>query len=158
VTTAFAADKVLAGRRGTSPAFGGAEACGYEIRHGHVDVSGGQPMVTTDDGAPEGCMIGAVIGTSWHGLLECDDLRRALLRWVAERTGRDFTPGDASFAAVREARLDTLGDLVAEHVDTAAIARLLHDGAPSDLPIIPPAGAPRPTHHHVHAHHVAAGP
>jgi adenosylcobyric acid synthase len=142
VTTAFSTDKVLARRRGTSPVFDGAPAAGYEIRHGRVDVMSGRPLLMTDDGAPEGCVVDAVIGTSWHGLLESDELRRALLRWVAERTGRDFTPGDMAFADVREVRLDVLGDLVGDHLDTVAIEQLLAAGAPPDLAVIPPAGAP----------------
>ena len=35
-----------------------------------------------------------------------------------------MAPG-TDFAAVREARLDVLGDLVAEHLDTAAVGRLI---------------------------------
>jgi adenosylcobyric acid synthase len=142
VTTRFAPTKVLARRTGTSPAFGGVTAGGYEIRHGRVTVDGGTPLLRTHDGHDDGCVDGAVLGTSWHGLLEHDDLRRALLCRVAERAGRDFTPGRVSFARVREARLDALGDLVADHLDTAAVDTLLTAGAPADLPVVPPAGAP----------------
>jgi adenosylcobyric acid synthase len=124
VATTFAADKVLARVRGHSALFD-APAEGYEIHHGRVTVAGGQPLLHDEHGAAEGCVRGAVIGTSWHGLLEGDALRRALLAEVAERRGLAFTPGDVSFADVREARLDTLGDLVADHLDTAAIERLL---------------------------------
>jgi adenosylcobyric acid synthase len=46
-----------------------------------------------------------------------------------------------SFAAVRQARLDALGDLVADHLDTAAVLRLLDGGPPAGLPFVPP-GAP----------------
>jgi adenosylcobyric acid synthase len=34
-----------------------------------------------------------------------------------------------------------LGDLVADHIDTHALLRLIHDGAPAGLPFVPP-GAP----------------
>ena len=34
-----------------------------------------------------------------------------------------------------------LGDLIEEHVDTAALLRLIEDGVPSGLPFVPP-GAP----------------
>ena len=80
-------------------------------------------------------------GTTWHGTLENDVFRRAFLTEVAERAGRDFrvAPG-TNFAAVRQARLDTLGDLVAEHLDTEALRRLIERGPPSGLPVIPPAG------------------
>jgi adenosylcobyric acid synthase len=51
-------------------------------------------------------------------------------------------PGDRSFAEVRRQRLDLLGDLIAEHADTAAIDRLIEAGPPPGLPFVPP-GAPR---------------
>jgi adenosylcobyric acid synthase len=70
-----------------------------------------------------------VWGTSWHGALENNEFRRAFLTEVAALAGRDFTPApDTDFAAVREARLDTLGDLVAGHLDTAALAALIEGG------------------------------
>jgi adenosylcobyric acid synthase len=42
---------------------------------------------------------------------------------------------------VRQQRLDVLGDLVADHLDTDALVRLLSDGVPAGLPFVPP-GAP----------------
>ncbi len=67
--------------------------------------------------------------------------RRAFLTEVAALAGRDFTVcPDTDFAVVRQARLDVLGDLVAEHLDTAALARLIGEGPPPGLPVIPPAG------------------
>jgi adenosylcobyric acid synthase len=50
-------------------------------------------------------------------------------------------PGTVSFEDVRQDRLDALGDLVADHLDTAAVLALLEDGAPDGLPFVPP-GAP----------------
>jgi adenosylcobyric acid synthase len=86
--------------------------------------------------------VGAVRGTSWHGIFESDGFRRAFLRAVSAEAGSRFTPVDGvCFAAVREARLDILGDLVAAHLDAAALSRLIEDGPPRDLPFVPP-GAP----------------
>jgi adenosylcobyric acid synthase len=79
-----------------------------------------------------------VVGLAWHGILEGDTFRRAFLGWVAAERGLDWVPGTRPFAAVREQRLDVLGDLVADHVDTAALERLLDEGAPSGLPFVPP--------------------
>jgi adenosylcobyric acid synthase len=141
VETVFAAGKVLANPRGHAPWLGGAESAGYEIHHGRTRRFGGEPLLL-GDGGEDGCRSGTVLGTSWHGLLEGDRLRRALLGWVAAVRGLDWLPGERPFAAVREARLDALGDLVAEHADTAAIARLVERGAPPGLPVIPPGGAP----------------
>ena len=60
---------------------------------------------------------------------------------MAAAAGRDFTPApDTSFAALREARLDVLGDLVERHLDTAALLRLLENGVDEGLPVLPPGG------------------
>jgi adenosylcobyric acid synthase len=89
--------------------------------------------------AGEGCRVGAVLGTVWHGALESDGARRALLSEVADAVGRDWRPGSVAFEDVRQARLDALGDLVADHLDTDAVRALLPGGAPQGLPFVPPA-------------------
>ncbi len=77
-----------------------------------------------------------------HGTLECDDFRRAFLADVAALAGRGCTPQpDTSFAAIRQARLDTLADLAADHLDQAAVDRLIEHGAPPGLPVIARASA-----------------
>jgi adenosylcobyric acid synthase len=101
----------------------------YEIRHGVTE--GG------DGSFPGGCRRGVVRGTSWHGLLEDDEFRRAFLAEIAAEAGRDFTPAaDTDFAKIRENRLDLLGDLVADHLDTTAITGLIEHGAPRGLPSV----------------------
>jgi adenosylcobyric acid synthase len=139
VETVFAADKVLANPRGHAPWLGGAQAAGYEIHHGRTRRFGGEPLLLGDRGE-DGCRAGAVLGTSWHGLLEGDELRRALLAWVARRRGRRWVPGTRSFADVREAHLDRLGDWLADSVDEPALLELIEKGAPAGLPVIPPGG------------------
>jgi adenosylcobyric acid synthase len=116
---------------------------GYEIHHGVADVTGGDVFISDDRGhSLDGCRVGAVWGTHWHGSLESDGFRRAFLREVAAAAGRRFVPAaDTSFAALREEQLDRLGDLIEEHADTDALWRLIESGAPSGLPFIPP-GAP----------------
>jgi adenosylcobyric acid synthase len=69
-------------------------------------------------------------------VLEDDGLRRGLLRAVAAARGRALTPGSHSFAALRERRLDALGDLVERHLDGDAVLDLLAAGAPAELPAI----------------------
>jgi len=134
VATTFAADKVLRTVAGHSDLLVSAVG-GYEIRHGRPAVHGGAPLLITADGDPEGCAVGATLGTSWHGLLEHDDARRALLRWVAARRALAFVPApDVSFAAERERQLDVLGDLVEHHLDTDHLRALIEHGVPTDLP------------------------
>ena len=131
-TVEFAVDKTLGRPAGSAY---GAPVTAYEIHHG---------VVTVDDGAepfPGGCRTGSVWGTSWHGVLENDDFRRAFLADVAERAGRDFVPAPGvSFAALRAERLDALGELVGRHLDTDALCRLLESGPPKGLPSLPPGG------------------
>lgn len=134
----FAEEKTLG--RPTGAALGH-PVHGYEIHHGVVTVD-------WDSGRPaaepflDGARAGSVRGTTWHGALENDGFRRAFLAEVAATTGRRFVPApDTDFAAVREARLDRLGDLIAEHADTGALWRLIEGGAPPGLPLLPPGSA-----------------
>ena len=134
VTTEFGREKLLRRRSGRC-AWLDTAAAGYEIRHGRVSRHGGEPLLECD-GEPDGCRHGAVLGTSWHGALEHDEFRRALLVRLAAERGRAFVPGDTSFASARAARLDALGDLVAGHLDTARLAGLIEAGPPDGLPDI----------------------
>jgi adenosylcobyric acid synthase len=133
VRATFSPDKQLG--RPAGSAYGAAVAA-YEIHHGAVTVedAGAEPFL-------DGCRVASTWGTSWHGTLENDAFRRAFLTDVAELAGRHFTPApDTSFAAARQAHLDVMGDLVAAHLDTAALIRLIEEGPPVGLPVIPPGG------------------
>ncbi|CAO5186669.1 Cobyric acid synthase [Frankia sp. AiPs1] len=136
VRTVFAREKLL-GRR-TATGVTGHRVSGYEIRHGRLTIAE-HPGATRF--AADGVRVGAVCGTSWHGLLENDAFRAAYLRDVAAAAGRAYIPAGVRFAEVRARRLDALGDLVADHLDTAALRRLIDTGAPPGLPFLPP-GAP----------------
>jgi adenosylcobyric acid synthase len=136
VRVAFGAAKRLARPAGSAY---GCAVTGYEIHHGVavVDEAGAEPFL-------DGCRSGAVWGTSWHGTMENDAFRRAFLAEVAALAGRDFVPAPGTdFAALREARLDVLGDLVADHLDTDALLGLISAGPPPGLPVIPPGGGGR---------------
>jgi adenosylcobyric acid synthase len=135
VRTRFAPDKVLRRRTGRSPLLDTA-AGGYEIRHGRVERRGGDALLVDAGGEPDGCALGTVLGTSWHGVLEHDAFRRALLARVAVARGRVIALGTEPFAAARERQLDDLGDLVADHLDTDRLTALIQRGAPADLPTI----------------------
>ncbi|MBJ7453151.1 MAG: cobyric acid synthase CobQ, partial [Blastococcus sp.] len=126
----FAPEKTLGRPSGSAL---GEPVTGYEIHHG---------VATLDDGAEpflDGARAGSVFGTTWHGALENDGFRRAFLCEAAALTGRRFVPAPGTdFAGIREARLDRLGDLVAEHADTDALWRLIEQGPPAGLPLLPP--------------------
>ena len=135
VETVFEREKVLGRPEGRAPGFGNAAVSAYEIHHGRVRRLGGDPLFTVA-GDDEGSRVGTTLGTSWHGVLESDGFRRALLAWVSEERGLDWRPGNESFAEAREAQLEKLGDLVAEHVDREALLRLIDDGPPSGLTVV----------------------
>jgi adenosylcobyric acid synthase len=136
VRTRFAVEKRLRRVSGTVALAGGAPATGYEIRHGEPSRHGGEAMIDDGSAGGEGCAVGAVLGTSWHGLLEGDAVRRGLLAWVAARRGRRWLAGTEPFAAVRERHLDRLGSLISEHVDVAALEAVIEGGAPAGLPVV----------------------
>jgi len=124
VHTEFGAEKVLRLPSGSAL---GQEASGYEIHHGRITRGeGGEDFLG-------GARDGAVFGTMWHGSLESDGLRRALLAEVAAATGRAVPASDVSFAARREARLDLLGDLVEQNLDVDRLLDLAMSGAPRGL-------------------------
>jgi adenosylcobyric acid synthase len=132
----FAREKTLGRPVGTAL---GEPVRGYEIHHGVVTVdAAAEPFL-------DGARAGSVFGTTWHGALENDGFRRAFLTEVARIAGRRFVaaPG-TDFAAVRESRLDRLGDLVAEHADTDALWRLIESGPPEGLPMLPPGAGLNP--------------
>jgi adenosylcobyric acid synthase len=132
VRVRFAREKTLARPVGEAL---GETVTGYEIHHGVAEVLGGEAFL-------DGCRVGPVWGTHWHGSLESDAFRRAFLREVAAAAGRRFVPApDTSFEALREEQLDKLGDLIEEHADTDGLWRLIESGAPVGLPFVPP-GAP----------------
>jgi adenosylcobyric acid synthase len=115
----------------------GESVTGYEIHHGRVAHRGDPPLVS---GADDGSDGGHLLGTHWHGLFENDGFRRALLRrvaYLADRPG--FRPApDTNFAALRDAQLDLLGDLVSTHLDTDALLDLIEHGPPPGLPVLAP--------------------
>ena len=137
VDVVFDPDKHLGTSEGTAL---GERVTGYEIHHGRVVLPSARPL-----GDGEGALAGAVLGSHRHGLLENDGFRRTVLRRAAEAAGRAFVPApDTDFAAVRDAQLDLLGDLVAEHLDTDALWRLLEQGPSRGLPVVAPGGPVSP--------------
>jgi adenosylcobyric acid synthase len=123
----FARRKSLGRPTGTAL---GEPVIGYEIHHGVVSVEGGTGFL-------DGCAAGSVRGTTWHGIFENDSFRRAFLTDVAATAGRRFVVSpDTSFAGLRQARLDALGDAVADNLDTDALLRLIDGGVPDGLPTV----------------------
>lgn len=127
VRTDFVAEKTLRLPIGSAL---GVPASGYEIHHGRITVGSGDNFLG-------GARKGQVFGTMWHGSLEGDELRNALLATVSDRE-----VSSVSFSEARERRMDLLGELVEEHLDVDALLGLAMNGAPTDMPILEP-GASR---------------
>lgn len=110
---AFDPDKTL--RHWDKPLYG------YEIHHGQVTRS------AADDWLRVGLRRGNVFGTHWHGLLDNDAVRRSWLTDAAAACGRDgfVVADDVDVTALRDAQLDVMADLLAEHVDIDAVLRLV---------------------------------
>jgi adenosylcobyric acid synthase len=133
VTVTFHERKTVG--RPVGEALGEKVTTAYEIHHGIATPRAGaraEPFL-------DGFRSGTVWGTTWHGAFESDGFRRAFLLEVAAVAGRDFVPADGvEFAAVRSGRLDALADLVADHLDTAALDSLITSGPPAALPLLAP--------------------
>ena len=115
----FDADKTL--KHWDTPLYG------YEIHHGRL------ARCAEPDWLGVGIRRGQVYGTHWHGLLDNDAVRRTWLAEVAAGAGRSgfVVSDDVNVAALRDAQLDVMADLLAAHVDIGAVLGLVESGAPA---------------------------
>jgi adenosylcobyric acid synthase len=67
----------------------------------------------------DGCRVGEVWGTMWHGTFENDHFRRAWLAEIARAAGSAWTPDPAApgFADRRERMIDILADMIDQRLD-----------------------------------------
>jgi adenosylcobyric acid synthase len=99
---------------------------GYEIHHGQVIRS------AEADWSGVGISRGSLYGTHWHGLLDNNRFRRDWLAAAATAAGRHgfVVAPDVDVPARRDSQLDTMADLLAAHLDVAAVTALIENGAP----------------------------
>jgi len=96
---------------------------GYEI---HCGVSRGaaleHPLLHLDDGRSDGALSadGQIAACYLHGLFDAPDSGAALLRWAGFAGARTIDRN-----ALREQAIDTLADAIEQHLDLAALERLL---------------------------------
>jgi adenosylcobyric acid synthase len=117
-TVTFGRSKTL----GTpSTSWRGHPVTAYQIHHGRVRPDpAAEPFL-------DGCRVGAVWGTTWHGTFDNDAFRRAWLTEAARQAGVTWSPAEGAigFEALRQNMLDRLADAIAEHLDTGALLRLI---------------------------------
>jgi adenosylcobyric acid synthase len=112
----FSPDKVLGRPHGE---WHGHAVIGYEIHHGVVEPTGGEPFL-------DGVRVGNTWGTIWHGAFENDDFRRAWLAELAATVGSSWQPApdQPGFSERRTRMLDDLADALEAHVDLNALLAL----------------------------------
>ncbi len=112
----FGTDKALGRPRGE---WRGHEVAGYEIHHGVVEPTGGEPFL-------DGVRHGNTWGTIWHGAFENDGFRRAWLSELATTVGSPWRPATEApgFAERRTQMLDDLADALEAYVDLDALRDL----------------------------------
>jgi len=149
VVTEFSPDKsteqvrgVVAADRGLLSGAMGLPVSGYEIHMGHTRVEKGQEAIKFSERSRspaqgfDGCLDGdgLTLGTYMHGLFHNDELRRAMLRFLASRRGIEIE--EDRFAASLDTEFDRLADLVTEHLDMELLFDIV--GLPRKAPL--PAG------------------
>ena len=116
VRVRFEADKVLGTPSGS---WCGAPVTAYEIHHGVAEIIGpAEPFL-------DGCRVGPVWGTMWHGAFENDGFRRAWLTQIAGTAGSSWRPAPRTqpYRSRRETMIDTLADAVEQHLDLDLILK-----------------------------------
>lgn len=102
----------------------GAVQCeGYEI---HAGISTGpalqSPLIRFDNGDTDGALsdCGQIAGTYLHGVLDHPDALQAVLAWSGLAQAKKL-----DYRALREQQIDRLADATAQHLDLAAIRKIL---------------------------------
>lgn len=111
-------------------AFADAKLRGYEIHCGQsVGTALNMPFSYLEDDRPDGAMSddGLVAGTYVHGIFDHPESLTALLAWAGLRDTQTL-----DLAAMREASIDRIADMVDAHMDTAALDALLGMEAPHE--------------------------
>ena len=102
---------------------------GYEIHCGETLPWGGtilQPLVTKDDGQPEGCHINhQCMGTYIHGILDNAAFVDRLLAPFADRMAERTQTFD--YHTFKEQQYDLLADHVRRHLDMPRLYQILQD-------------------------------
>lgn len=107
---------------------------GYEIHHGKVSLLPTAEIAESPDKRVarflDGYRCGNTFGSLWHGIMECDDFRRAFLREIAQSAGIPWRPEPQAlgFRQRRENMLENLADACEQHLDIEGLLQLAQRG------------------------------
>jgi adenosylcobyric acid synthase len=129
--TTFHADKCMRQRAGLDRS--GEKVAGYEIHHGMPTPASLHTSWFVLDGEKEGVAEASagIWATSLHGIFESDGLRRAFLRAIAQRRGKQIDTAAATFESRRQAEIDRVADALEAHLDLETTFAIIAEGAPS---------------------------
>ncbi len=78
----------------------------------------------------DGVSSGACFGTTLHGIFDGDGFRQQFLTAVAARRGKRWVSDGVRLEDLRQAAVEHLADVLDEHLDLAAIERLIASPPP----------------------------
>ncbi len=140
--TVFAKDKTRTRVSGTFlkmegdwEPFTGAELLGYEIHMGDSVLKDGARNFTivrdsvSGEEKEEGACWRNVCGTYVHGVFDCEDASKAMIRVLGKKKGIDVEEmSGVDFAAFKETQYDLLAAGLREHLDMKQIYEILEEG------------------------------
>lgn len=120
-------EKILKQVSGTL--FDQAAVKGYEIHHGHTDLSAFNRPIVDQSGHTEGIISddNQILGTYWHGLFEEPDALNALLEWAGCHPQIQWDHN-----AQREKSLDRLADTIESYLNMQQIHQILMESRKHD--------------------------
>lgn len=104
---------------------------GYEIHMGVTTLEPeAQPLLTLENGMPEGCVLGDVFGSYLHGFFDRAEVRSALVEMLCRKKGitLDLKAGAFDYQAYKEQQYDALAAAVRESLDMKLINEILEAG------------------------------
>lgn len=118
---------------GPLSAMSGARIHGYEIHLGRTTREGGKPLVAMgeQDGIAhlDGCQQGNVYGCYVHGLFDCEEANRALVRALLQVKGHaDTMVQGHNMDAYRQRQYDLLADGIRAHMDMDLVYSIIREG------------------------------
>ncbi len=118
----------LAKVEGPLSALSDAEVEGYEIHMGR-SFAQGRPLLTLENGNPDGCQQTNAYGSYLHGFFDSESCRQGLLASLCSYKGIPL-PQAAAFnmAQYKEQQYDLLAEGVRRNMDMALVYRILEEG------------------------------